>query len=123
MTYEELKELSDKIEDVMSAKEDIDNLLEFQSKLVELETPVTLSFSFFTESETPTIDLNPFITSVVSANTTENQINMAYTEIDSRTCIRLITELVRYNENEIKRKLSQIKNERAADTVKEDKTA
>jgi hypothetical protein len=48
---------------------------------------------------------------------------MAYTEIDSRTCIRLITELVRYNENEIKRKLSQIKNERAADTVKEDKTA
>ena len=37
MTYEELKELSDKIEDVMSAKEDIDNLLEFQSKLVELD--------------------------------------------------------------------------------------
>jgi hypothetical protein len=29
MTYEELKDLSDKIEDVMSAKEDIDNLLEF----------------------------------------------------------------------------------------------
>lgn len=132
MTYEDLKKLSQYIEDVLEIKEDIDNLLEFQSKLVDVEESITISFSYEAKSEDQPIkyenDQESVISSFLGMTTTlthipTNNINMVYTELDSRSCIRLISELIKYNENKVDNLLKEIKNERAADTVEEDKTA
>lgn len=132
MTYENLKTLSQYIEDALAIKEDIDNLLEFQSKLVDIEEPITISFSYEAKSEDQPVkyesDQESALSSFLGMTTTlthvpSNSINMAYTELDSRSCIRLISELIKYNENKVDNLLKQIKNERTADTVEEDKTA
>lgn len=132
MTYEDLKKLSQHIEDVIEIKEDIDNLLEFQSKLVDVEESITISFSYEAKSEDQPIKYENDQESAISyflgmtatlTHVPSNSINMAYTELDSRSCIRLISELIKYNENKVDNLLKQINDERTADTVEEDKTA
>jgi hypothetical protein len=132
MTYEDLKKLSQYIEDALEIKEDIDNLLEFQSKLVDVEESITISFSYEAKSEDQPIKYENDQESAISyflgmtatlTHVPSNSINMAYTELDSRSCIRLISELIKYNENKVDNLLKQINDERTADTVEEDKTA
>jgi hypothetical protein len=123
MNYEDLRLLSQHIEDVLTIKEDNDKLLEFQSKLVDLDSDVTLSFSYEKKEEENqefVASSPPGLMEFVSIN--PKQIEMSYIDIDSMTCMRLISELIKYNENRASNLLKQIANERATDTVKADKT-
>ena len=140
MTYETLRAIHEIIDEILTLEDDKKALLDFQSKLVDLDTKVAISFSFEnspqTQSNEVTINYDDSPLSVLSnmfeINSTAGKVSssdvmtFAQSELTSRACIAMISAVLRYNDVLIKDRIEEIKklqNEGTTDTIEKDKTA
>lgn len=141
MTYETLRAIQEIIDEVLTLEEDKRDLLDFQSKLVDVDTKVAVSFSFENpqqeQQDEVTINYDSASISILSSMFESSStvgklvpnsevVTFVQSELTSRACIAMISSVIRYNDLLIKDRIEDIKklqDEGTADTVKKNKTA